>query len=86
MKSQMFKRIGSFLLALILVACLLPWNAGSVRAAAPGWTHMSADEAALNKVSYDTATGKMTLKNDPGWAARMQYTGLADAAGKDWSI
>jgi len=86
LKQNIFKRIGGFLLALALLVGLLPGILPPVRAATPAWTHMSDVEAAAGMASYDAATGKMTLKNDAGWSARMQYTGLADAAGKDWTI
>lgn len=86
MKQNIFKRIGGFLLALALLVGLLPGILPPVRAATPAWTHMSDVEAAAGMASYDAATGKMTLKNDAGWSARMQYTGIADASGKDWTI
>jgi hypothetical protein len=76
LKLKTIKRTACFLLALILMASLLPGSSIPAEAAASVWT-----EAVAN-----TAKNTLTPNNDACWASRMQYTGLADAAGKDWTV
>jgi len=70
-----------FLLALVLVISLLP---GSVLAEAAGssWTHIGDAIAEGSMVAYSGTSHRA----EADWSARMQYTGIEDATGKDWTV
>ena len=71
MKVKWLKRTVPLLLALILIASLLPGSSIPAEAAEPTWILPSGDP-----------TDSMTVNQNAGFSARMQYTGIADAAGK----
>lgn len=52
----------------------------------PDWIHMNDGEQVAGLAFYDIQTDKITFKNDAGWSARMNYIGVEDTSGKDWTI
>lgn len=86
MKTRKARKIGILMLVLALLTGLLP---GSIAANAANAkpNHRGQPVSDAIEEAYHTANNTTALYgNNTGWAARMQYTGIEDTTGKDWTI
>ncbi len=85
-KKGFLKKICGMTLAAVMLITILPDMQNPVQAAGEAnWIHMSDTEKETGFASYDADKDEITFKLG-SWFSRMQYVGLSDTSGKDWTI